>query len=297
MSSLLKRLRQKYPQYDDLSERELARLLIQKYPEYTKDVTTPRVFIITYCRSRESLYGTVLVFKTLRVGFPHADVTVIDNASLTDVRSDIRRAAERCDVTFVQARDELPHGNAIEAILLRGDHDGRPLVFVDPDIVFWEQCEQWDFGEALLAGRLMPGFVDPLTGSWTMPRIHTSFAWFPDVDALRAEWEVIRKQYFDFMPVLPVMMPTDRGWVRWDTLSGLSIALGKKAKGFTEDQLGAYDHLFCGTHLDRVASCLPTDLRKKWTAVHEAVKHDDIQAARGMWKMQQRAFEELAANG
>ena len=47
------------------------------------------VFILTFCRNLDLFYGTKLIFETLRVGFPNAKITVVDNASLQKVRGEI----------------------------------------------------------------------------------------------------------------------------------------------------------------------------------------------------------------
>ena len=51
-----------------------------------------RVYILTHCKSLESLYGSVLVFQTLRVGFPTSPIHVFDNGSLPEAREAIREA-------------------------------------------------------------------------------------------------------------------------------------------------------------------------------------------------------------
>ncbi len=65
----------------------------------------PHVYILTWCKSLESLYGSLLVFQTLRVGFPTAPVYVFDNGSLpkgqghprsgTSVRRSVHRGKAR----------------------------------------------------------------------------------------------------------------------------------------------------------------------------------------------------------
>ena len=58
------------------------------------------VYILTWCDRLENLYGTTLVFKTLRVGFPTAEIHVVDNASLPAVRPLLRQYAQECNANF-----------------------------------------------------------------------------------------------------------------------------------------------------------------------------------------------------
>lgn len=44
------------------------------------------VFIVTHARDLAALFGTTLVFGSLRKGFPTAEVIVLDNDSVPDVK-------------------------------------------------------------------------------------------------------------------------------------------------------------------------------------------------------------------
>ncbi|MEO6447712.1 MAG: hypothetical protein ABIO42_00555, partial [Burkholderiaceae bacterium] len=52
--------------------------------------------ILTYCAHPALAYGTLLVFKTLRVGFPTARVEVYDNGSHPDVVGQIGARQGSC---------------------------------------------------------------------------------------------------------------------------------------------------------------------------------------------------------
>lgn len=71
--------------------------------------TPPRVVVLTFCFNPENLYGSLLSFKTLRVGFPDADVLVVDNASHPAVRASIRDAALAVGAQFRQCDRQVPH--------------------------------------------------------------------------------------------------------------------------------------------------------------------------------------------
>ena len=60
----------------------------------------PTVVILTYCEHPSLAYGTLMVFDTLRVGFPTFNIVVIDNGSHPDVVPQIKNAAERARASF-----------------------------------------------------------------------------------------------------------------------------------------------------------------------------------------------------
>ena len=210
---------------------------------------TPKVYIVTWCRSAELLYGSTLTFETLRVGFPDAEVTVVENASHPDLRPPIHAAARAAGCEILQLEEQQHHWALIEGLVLG---ETQPTVLLDPDIVMWEKASDWDFGDKLMIGRHLPEFADPYTDTLTLPRLHTSHLWFPDPVELKARIAAIQQRRFEAGSLFqPRMAPP--GWWRWDTAAALYHALGEAAASFSEAQLDAYDHLFCGSHLDLVA--------------------------------------------
>ena len=210
---------------------------------------TPKIYIVTWCRSAEMLYGSTLTFETLRVGFPDAEVVVVENASSPELRAPIVAAARTAGCEVMQLDETQHHWALIEGLVLGEE---RPTVFVDPDIVFWEKVQAWDFGDALMAGRYLPEFADPFSDTLTLSRLHTSHLWFPRPAALKARIAAILQKRWEAGSLFQPRM-TPPGWWRWDTASALFHALGDEAVRFSEAQLDSYDHLFCGSHLDLVA--------------------------------------------
>jgi hypothetical protein len=250
--------------------------------------SAPQVLILTYCREPSLLAaGTLLVFRTLRTGFPTAEVTVIDNASLPEVRPAIRKAAEASGCAYVQRDPEIRHEDYLREVIAGSDGDG-PVVLLDPDVIFWEECEQWRF-DRLLAGRMLPEFLDEFTGCRTLPRLHTSFLWIRDLAVLRERVSALVARYFDFDPFPPRMFAVDGEWYRGDTLAFLCGALPDDVQAFGEHELDAYDHLFCGSHLDLVLPYVPKETQTflKW-AHAEALS--DPARLRGLWRRQDEYF-------
>jgi hypothetical protein len=246
------------------------------------------VLILTYCREPSLLEsGTLLVFRTLRVGFPTAEITVIDNASLPAVRSAIIEAAEHAACAYVQREPEMLHEDFLREVMLGTAYEG-PVVLLDPDVIFWRECESWHI-ERLLAGRMLPEFMDEFTGCRTLERLHTSFLWIRDVGALRDRIWALRNRYFEFDPFPPRMFALDGEWYRGDTLSFLCGALPDEVQSFTEQELDAYDHLFCGSHLDLVLPRIQADTRTFLRRAH-AQAASDPSRLQGLWREQEQYF-------
>jgi hypothetical protein len=248
----------------------------------------PQVLILTYCREPSLLAsGTLLVFRTLRIGFPTAEVTVIDNASVPEARPAIRAAAEAAGCEYIQRDPEIVHAEFLREVILGANYAGS-VVLLDPDVIFWSNCEGWRIGR-LLAGRMLPEFMDEFTRCRTLARLHTSFLWIRDVAALRERVSALMTTYFDFDPFPPRMFAMDGAWYRGDTMAFLCGALPEEVQPFGEEELNAYDHLFCGSHLDLVLRDVPheTQMFLKWAHAQALA---DPSRLRGLWRQQEDYF-------
>ena len=161
------------------------------------------VFILTFCRKADLLYGSTLLFKTLRVGFPGAAVVVVDNASIPEARAEIAPLARDADCRFLQVEGvPVEHHDFLSDVLeaMAGDDAPRgPVVFLDPDVCLWSCCEGFAF-DGLMAGRFIRPFTMATTGALMLPRLHTSFLWVPDARRLWARIAAIKAVHFDFDP-------------------------------------------------------------------------------------------------
>ncbi len=257
------------------------------------------VFILTFCRNRELFYGTKLIFKTLRTGFPNARVTVVDNASIPETVDEIRVLAEGCDCRFKQLTGKgTPHHTFIEKTLhdcASNEFAHEPLIFLDPDMCFWRSCEDFDFS-GLIAGRRVPRFNCMVTNTITMPRLHTSFLWIPDPKKLMQEIWRIKVARFDFEPFLSCSFALDGTWYRYDTGANLYAALSHKVNRFTEYHFDCFDHILCGSHLDWVYDKYDGKIGKMMTEVHKHAKAGNLAALKGIWKYQDDVFSKYMIN-
>jgi hypothetical protein len=249
-----------------------------------------KVFILTYCRKPELLYGTTLVFKTLRVGFPNAEIDVIDNNSIPEVRERLRDLARENNCGFTQIESHhvaIGHHDYLERLVF-SKMEGA-CAFVDPDIIFWENCEEFEF-DGLMGGRLIPMFQEDFGGCLTMPRLHTSFLLINEIELLRERLGSIRAEYFDFQPFTPYMFKVDTGWWRADTGASLYAALKDEVYCFSDKELNAYDHIFCGSHTDWMLGSISQEDRRDFEQIHRYAK-DDYRLLRGIWRRQEKYFQ------
>jgi hypothetical protein len=247
------------------------------------DARVERVFCITYCRNPSLYYGTSLIFKTIRLGFPDAEIVIIDNASAFHV-DDTRKLAESVGASFFPLSIERGHQDILADIVYNAN---VPTAVVDPDIVFWDRADE---SKGMLEGRLIPDFLDPYTGCHTHERLHTSFLKFrPELRDVIAD---ISTSKFDWDPFVPIMLELN-GWHRWDTMSCLYTSIKHLAKPFDEGDMNKYDHLFCGSHIDLVAGKLQ-EWGDRFRALHESARTGDIEALRGAWKLQDTFFNQFS---
>jgi SAM-dependent methyltransferase len=256
-------------------------------------MTTPTVFILTHCFTPLLAYGSLLTFQTLRTGYPTAPVHVVDNGSDPAVVPRIKAAAEAVGASF-EARRLTHYSSVWEDSLFRRDWGTGPVAFVDPDCVFWENCEGWDFGDALLAGRLVPGLRDG--GVVGHARLHPSHLWVPSFPRLRAE--LARRGLFhgrQWDAVGPAKLVEGRETHFWDTLSPIYEALSERCARFGESHLNSYDHLFWGSHLPLVGGGLLRDEGVSANSdAHRAAARGDLAALRGIWRRQDEWWQRCA---
>lgn len=243
------------------------------------------VHILTYCKDRSLLYGTELIFRTLRSGFPTARITVTDNTSIPPVKDRVKSLAKENDCLFEEISGrEIGHHDFIENTLRTYADDpllNTSLVFLDTDICLWHNCEDFSF-DGLIAGYLIGAFDDSVTRTLTMPRLHTSFLWIPDPAALQNEIRKMRARHFDFEPFRPFSFRLKDTWYRYDTGAGLYMALPDKVSIFSSEQKACYDHIFSGSHINRLLPFYSDEVRELLLEVHSNARNGNIEAIKGI---------------
>ena len=238
--------------------------------------TAMKVIILTFCDDIDLIYGTLLVFNTLRVGFPTAEVLVFDNGSSPDALPLIEAAALNAGCEFI-SMPRTPFVDFYKWALLE-QVEFNSIVLLDPDVIFWKNVEQTP-AIGLFSGRLIPPMVSQNVTA--VARIHPSFIKIPDVGALRQALQNTRSSVVD-----QLFASMNGKEYFWDTLAMLHHVV--PGTPFTDDQLDCYDHLFFGCHFPSIKSTLP-----KNSAIergHIAAVAGDFEAIRGIWRGQEKDF-------
>jgi hypothetical protein len=247
----------------------------------------PHVYILTWCKRIELLYGTTMVFKTLRAGFPNARVHVVDAGSVHPGREAIRKSAEACGAEFFQLDRRMELSPFIERAMTI--QRSGPAVFVDPDICFWESVENWQF-DGLAAGRFIPRHHCEFADCPSEPRLHTSLMWVPSVAAMNAAIAEVRQTHRYFMPFSNIVVRFGDQWRFFDGGACLYSVYPRRMQAFEERHLNAYDHLFAGTYPDSVMARLGPDTAALYDEIHRTAQ-GDFRRLRGCWRRQEQYFQ------
>lgn len=207
----------------------------------------PLVTTLVTADDIDLLSSTLLFTKTVRVAFPTFELHVYDNnsACATEVERKSRDEA-KCDL-FQRARVRMHHADWINSMVLYAaskNHD--PLVIIDPDMIFWKNCEGWDFGSSL-AGMFVPTMWNEWVSGISYSRLHTSFLWIKpktmvaELGKVHPFGPMPMSEYRDFNPTYPRVLYVQGTRYFYDTCSALYHAICGEC--FSDDHLTHYDHL------------------------------------------------------
>ena len=258
-----------------------------------------KVHLLATCRKPELFRATTLVFDTIRVGFPDAEIFVWNSGLPLDLRLKLADKVGKIGANLVHLASPTIHHEWIESLVLTSE---EPFFICDTDMIFWKcfRTGTGPDGPGHLMGRLIPQFFDEFTNCVTRSRLHTSLLYIDPVE-VRAAMERYFSQFpetpFNPRPNLfyPSFHPLNQeGKLQnffFDTCSQLFHAIG--GTPFTEEQLDCYDHLHCGTISDLVAPhlTLGRDMGKK----HQLI-FNNPRIAKGIWKDQDEYYKVFASN-
>lgn len=242
-----------------------------------------KCFILHTVRKPELEPYSNLVFKTLRVGFPTAEVFVHCNGPALDPVW-----SKGLDVRVI---DQTIHHEWINELMLQYS---EPFWILDGDVIFWDSVESWEFDQPL-AGRRIPQWMDEFTNCITRPRLHTSLMYI-DPAGVTDRLLKYKSQFPDtpFNPfpnlINPLCVPRKGRTYFYDTTALLFNAIG--GQSFTERQLDCFDHLNFGTISDIVLPRLRDGERMQ--NCREAIIRDNS-LAKGLWRIQEQYYDNRQA--
>ncbi len=252
--------------------------------------SSPKVYILATCLDQTLIETSLLVFRTLRIGFPSAQVHVQGNALDPVANQRVAQLAGATGCSYLNGQP-VAHDVWVERLLQLSPD---PFWILDTDIVFWSGVESFAFSGAALSGRYEPAFTEPWSGTSKVSRLHTSLLYF-DPELLRRSirnWLVRwHPKGFPFVPSVELIRQhyvprASSPPLFYDTCAGLYQALGGLA--FTDVQNSAFEHLHCGAYSNRIAAALPGI-----EDVHRAVVYDTGKA-RGLREAQEKFYAEHA---
>ena len=249
-----------------------------------------KVFILATCRKPELLPFSLLVFKTLRVGFPNAEVHVhLNGAKDHDGMFWVRDVAHEANMSGckVELIDEIKHHEWIEKLIQTEICD---FWLLDTDVIFYASVEHWKF-ETPLAGALIPEFYDPFLCATTRSRLHTSLMHIRPIElrdaTLKYEGQHPQTIYNPIVNgIYPQCYPLNGKSYFNDTMSLVYHAIG--GTPFTAQQKDCYFHFHFGSFSDLVLPKMPKGL-----AAARAGILDKPQLGIGLWRKQEEWFQSM----
>jgi hypothetical protein len=250
-----------------------------------------RIYILATVRKPELLEAALLVFRTIRTGFPDSEVRVVGNNLSAEAGAAVSRTAWSKGCSYYNGGPTV-HDQWIMDLVEGQIH---PFWICDTDVVFWKSLDDGtDRTDQVYQGRFEPEFEEESTGTRHMERLHTAVMWFnpPALRAAMRAWMAKIPPPWGATGRFPLIhqhfVPLRGERTRfYDTTAGLWHAgIGTP---FTEAQNDAFDHLHCGTYVDLIGPKLSCELQ----AAHQAI-YADHNIAQGMRHQQAKYYQRLA---
>lgn len=208
-----------------------------------------RVNLICTCLNPAMVESSLLVFKTIRVGFPTAEIVVYANNLPAPV---LKRLIE-FGHQVLTIRETISHDHWCEALI---NLAVEPFWIADTDVVFFDSVE--DFKCPMFGGRFEPTFSEEWTNSFHVARLHPSLMYIDPV-AIRCAIRQWRSEHIPgYFPnaiaslVRQQFIPSNGQTLFYDTMAGLHHAFS--GTPFSDDFNARFEHLFAGTYADTISA-------------------------------------------
>src|SRR5436190_20563730 len=97
------------------------------------------VFIITRCIDLALRRNATLVFDTIRVGFPTADISCYYLGDFKEVRDEVVDKCLKNDIKLIDGEYHFKYNGEVIEKLVRDET--KDFVVVDSDVIFWSSME------------------------------------------------------------------------------------------------------------------------------------------------------------
>lgn len=248
-----------------------------------------KVMILATCRKPELLPYTLLVFKTIRVGFPTADVQVYLNGRVEESTSGlINIAAGAVGATIHILEEQVQHHEWIKGLC---STQKEPFWICDTDIIFYDKVEELSSTRSLFGWRI-PQWLDEFTGCVTRSRIHTCLMRIDpvllaeDINKYMDKFNRISWINPDARLFAPITIPVDGVPHFYDVSSVLFHAVG--GESFQDQIKDTFFHFNFGTISDVVLPKLKDGERMR-VARDQVLNNPEL--GRGMWRLQEEYYE------
>jgi hypothetical protein len=237
-----------------------------------------------------------LVFESIRTGFPNAEIhTYLNTWDISKTKLTLmKRVGDVCLL------DDLTHHYEwIQQVLEVNKNLDSPLIFLDGDVIFWDNCEH--VCQNLMNGFYVPSHINDFSDSFYFSRLHTSFLCFRSPKEL---WSVLNEinvknrylpqahPYLPSNPFAPEVLYINNKRVFYDTCAKLFQQIGD-ARVFGEDILNRYDHLNSSSFLEVMKQCLPEPDQTNFLTLQQKASENPL-GAKGLYKSIQKYYNSRA---
>lgn len=243
-----------------------------------------KVHILTYCKDIERLHASLMVFETLRTGFPNAEVFVTDGGSCPEAYDRIQLQARNvgCNVF----RSDISQTEWLENTI---ESSNEPLVILHPDICFHKKMFFTESDAWIQARKIRP-FYSGFHEAQTYVGASTSVFYVSRPDRIKELFDCARNVYPHFDPYKPWQFFDTNVWKFFDVFfNGINL-LGSRVQTFTKEQLDCYDHLFCGTNVKGVCKKIGSDLYAKMLLEVDEYAKRTLRLPSGIYVRQEEFF-------
>lgn len=240
------------------------------------------VHVLVSCRNLELWKFSTLVFDSIRVGFPTANIVVWDNHLVFNREVLLLDIVNKLGDNIRIEKDHVLHDEWINNLI---EIEKEPFWIVDTDVVFFNNMENFNFGfHSIIDGIYCPRFRDQFTKYLTFQKLHTCVM---RINPNRIKERAYKEEVF-FAPsnIEPTItarrklfnINNDRRTYIYhhDTMSELYHTLG--GDKFTDEMKYCFGHINCGTYADLVDKKIPDYLAR----CHQLA--DNPELLRGSWK-------------